>query len=218
MLEYSIMFFFMPIAVIGDSRIFPRVNPNNEKTSTVNRNDTFAGLLKNKGFEIDLYGYGGVAGRRIANICGYLEYCDYNHFIFLFGINDLAPRALRLYEVIVMQIFGFRFGKRINVILRKYRKITRTSPKEFRNIALTIKELIPENKIRVILNPEPNNNTYLQKMPNIKKNISTYNNILREIFGEKNCIELSDKSLSDDSIHLSRMGHSEVCKKILESL
>tara|TARA_B100000886_G_scaffold334084_1_gene289086 strand:- start:5261 stop:5905 length:645 start_codon:yes stop_codon:yes gene_type:complete len=201
------------VAVVGDSRIFPRVEDDKKLDSSVNPCETFPNLLREKGITIDCYGYGGLTSRRILNILGYLERSGYDYYILTFGIVDLAPRALRAYEVIILSKLGIRFGKKVNKFFRKYRKISRTNTKEFETVCKLIIDLIDKRKLVVFTNPYPISESYEKIVPRIGEQIAIYNKILKNSFS--NIIELDGyKVLSNDNIHFTVKGHKHIAANI----
>ena len=210
------------ILIIGDSLGLSRLKP--EK---VELQETWPSLLKNTDkFEIIHMGMGGGTIKKLFDQSFYYEGCCPNIVIVQSGIVDCAPRALRLLETEIINscyfISGlFKYLMPIN-FMRKYRNITYTSPKDFKNYLYLLIQRFSKSKI-VFIEILPASIEYEIFLPGISKKIEKYNNLIEgEAIAAGHFFlrtkEIPLNAIMSDFHHLNSTGHKWISDRILNML
>lgn len=209
------------VAVISDSMPFPRED--------VQLSSTFITLLqKESDFQFFHIGIGGGDIRLMTDQFNRIRnYVDI--IILCFGITDSIPRALNIYEKEFSSLTGIRLSRRLNVFLRKMRKISRTSYLDFKNFCYAINS-IQENfesknstsnlKTLIVLPINPIPSKIEESHPGAYQKVILYNQIFKTVF-KNNFVDTyldAHSHLSPDGIHLNQLGHQIVYRKLKTTL
>lgn len=205
------------VAFITDSMAFPR-----EDTQL---SSTFISLLqKESNFQFFHIGIGGGDIRLFTDQFARIR----NHvdiIILCFGISDAIPRALNNYELEFFSLTGIKLSHRLNVLLRKIRKISRTSYLDFKNLCYAI-NFIQENfesknsasnlNTLIVLPINPIPSKIEESHPGAYQKVILYNQIFKTVFKNNFVDTYLDINchLSPDGIHLNKLGHQMVYKKL----
>lgn len=135
------------------------------------------------------------------------------------GIVDCSPRAFTEFEqyVINSNRYTRKIGNmvipKIKRFLRKNRYIQLTSQGKFRSTL----ELFKAEKMRtIVVGIIPAPAEYNITVPRISENITRYNEILEEVFGDLfiDTNDITSDCLMSDFHHLNKIGHAAVFEKI----
>jgi len=150
------------------------------------------------------------------------------------GINDCAPRLfteldeffLRLLPVWVkMKVIRF-FSRKRFYFTKKFQKVHVNWFQFEKNYRKIIHEIKKNDAVPIILNICKPAEHHLKRSYNLLDNVKKYNKILDLIARDFNCIKIDlysliDKNphfLSNDGIHLSKSGHRELSKILLQEI
>jgi len=208
------------VLLVTDSLAFPRSTP--EK---VNYEETYLCQLKSTFINVDFIhvGYSGVTTGDLMNLLvAYWDTLQPDIIIFHCGIVDCAPRALTKIEGQIVRripVFNKIIGKIVkknSKFLRKKRKITYTSPLQFKKyLTEIINHFNTAKTIAIEIAPIPD--IYEEKAPGIKLNQTDFNNILKEIgISYVTSAGLNEKDLMSDLHHLNKEGHEKVFNSLKE--
>lgn len=210
------------ILVLGDSLCLPRNRPE-----VVNSNETWSYLLKNaEKSELVQLGIGGGTIDRLYEQSKYYNSFQPDIVIIQSGIVDCAPRALGRVELEVInsiRILSFIFQRFLPTkLFRKYRKMTYTKPKEFRNYIKQISAQFTDAQVYWI-GILPVSEDYKNTVPGIAKNVDIYNNIISSEIAEQNgvfisCNDMPMNGIMSDHHHLNTLGHQWLFKQISSRL
>jgi hypothetical protein len=169
----------MRVLILSDSLGLPR-EINNELVSF---EDTYVYLLRKKYPKADIV-HLGIGGATMADIYKQSLYYPVMNPDYVFiqcGIVDCAPRAFTRFESKVIR--ELRLKKLFNLLvkfLRRYRKHTYTTKRKFKKyIHLTNNNFKVKTDRIFYIGILPGSEDYEKLLPNIKKQIKAYNNILK---------------------------------------
>jgi hypothetical protein len=203
------------VLVLGDSLTLPRNHPQKCEYS-----DTWPELLKTH-FKVHQVSIGGGTIKDLFRQIEYHIAYDPEIVILQGGIVDCAPRTLTRTELTVLE--NSWVGKRIlgvikknSSYIRKLRKRTYISPKQFLYYADRIKQSFPNARV-ISVGILPANQDYETKIPGITSNICVYNDILRKVFrdGFLPMDDMDRSGIMSDDIHLNAKGQRDVFEKVI---
>jgi hypothetical protein len=170
-----------------------------------------------------------IGGATIDQLWRQMEYHRFfnpEYVVLQSGIVDCAPRALSRIENDLINHFSItkkmarKYLPKYNTYLRRKRDLTYTRLRTFRNFLLKFKSgFVNENNV-ISIGIVPGNKDYELKVPGILKNITLFDNVIKEVF-PNNHIDLQEISgfgIMSDHIHLNKEGHQYIYQRILERL
>ena len=202
----------MRILFLTDSLSLPR---ESEKEN-VSYEDTYVSKLR-KRFPECTIADSAIGGATIKDLYGQVFY--YKSFkpdivIIQSGIVDCAPRAYRNFGKKVLVKLGLISKlKGLTRFLRKYRGYTLTKPSKFDSFLKRMRADFSESKFYSLGILEASDE-YEKKVPNIKRNIRRYNDLLKV---NSTFIDNSDipfEAIMDDHHHLNSKGHQLIFGKL----
>ena len=208
------------ILVISDSLGLPRENPD----GMVYYHETWPSLLK-QNFEVVHLGIEGATIDMLVSQAGYYRFCKPDIIIVQSGIVDCAPRTLSKKEkefwlnFPIINKVVFRLITKFPSQIRNYRKISLTSPEQFKFQLNKLKDLFNEKPLYFISIAKAHNN-YDKLVPGVSNKIKAFNLILESV-AKSNFISLNnmpDEFISSDYHHLNTKGHSYISNQLLEKL
>lgn len=146
-------------------------------------------------------------------LLGYYKAAKPDLVILQSGIVDCSPRMFKKSELALLQIFPllgkvvFRLTKSFKTKIRKYRKISYTSPYDFEESIKRLKKAFGNHIYW--LGILPSNNKYESLVPGISKNIDLYNRLIKKSY-QHQFIDLTNfpvNGISQDHHHLNELGH-----------
>jgi hypothetical protein len=204
------------VLILSDSLALPRHIPEN-----VVYEDTWVELFRsaNPNSIISQLSIGGATIDKLWSQYFYHKNFRPDICIIQCGIVDCSPRALTEFEQYVIN--SNRYTRKIgNLIipkvkgfLRKNRYIQLTSHSKFRSTL----ELFKAEKMKtVVVGIIPAPDEYNIKVPGILENITHYNKILEDVFGDFfiDTNDIKQDCLMSDFHHLNKKGHAAVFEKI----
>lgn len=210
------------ILIVTDSLGLPREIPDK-----VNYENTY--LYKLKSFfrqtfpEIEIISVsigGGSINELSKQILGYYKATKPDLVIMQSGIVDCSPRMFKKSEIALLQIIPiigkvtFKLARNFKTSIRKFRRITYTSPKEFERIAIELKEVFGD---RIYwLGILPAREKYELLVPGISKNIKQYNDLIQKNYLAQfiNLNNFPLKGISSDHHHLNEYGHQLIAQQL----
>jgi len=208
------------ILIIGDSLCLSRNKPE-----IVELSETWPYLLKsNNEFEIILLGIGGGTIKNLYEQSGYYEGCNPDVVIIQSGIVDCAPRALGWLEKEIInsnRLLSFIFYRFMPTnLMRRYRKLTYTKTSDYQKFIKEFTSRFSKAKI-VFIGIVPASIEYEVFLPNISKNIKSFNEIIeKEISTTKNVFlstnNIPMKGIMSDYHHLNTIGHRWLSDQVLK--
>ena len=208
------------IVILSDSLALPRDTPE-----ITHVEDTYPFLLKRK-YEVYQFSKGGGVIKELREQSHYYRQYHPDIFILHCGIVDCAPRAYSFREEKVFELFRFiRIIRRVlskTISTRKLRAVRRkvwTPINIFKKECESIIAQFPDASCYAI-SIIPASQEYEKLVPGVSKNIERYNQVLKEIFGNR-LIDLSDmpkECVMSDYHHLSKSGQQYVAERLLDAL
>lgn len=205
----------MKILVFSDSLSLPRQSPE-----VCLHFETWPELLRAQGHEVCLCAQGGATVRDLTKQIFYFQDSAYfDAVIVQCGIVDSAPRFARRWEVKVLQRMG-AIGRKFMTFLntsrvRKFRKITYTSPLVFQQSLLKWLNSFacPVLFVEIL----PVSTAYEQQLPGVLNNVEKFNALLRE-HDHISMRDMPDHCTMSDHHHLNKEGHAYLAARILEKI
>lgn len=204
------------VLILSDSLALPRHIPEN-----VAYEDTWVELLRSQHEDFLIHQLS-IGGATIDRLWG--QYFYYKNFlpdicIIQCGIVDCSPRAFTQFEQYVINSnrvtrkLGNIIIPKIKGFLRKNRYIQLTPEAKFRSM-LELFEAEKMTTLVVGIIPAPDE--YNKKVPGISENITCYNNILSDVFGNSyiDTNDVKPDCLMSDFHHLNRKGHAAIFERI----
>jgi hypothetical protein len=200
------------IFILTDSLSLPRKHNDGE----VLWHHIYPNLLKERFKEIEFIhvGIGGATIEELYNQLNYYNNLNPDIVILHCGIVDCAPRSLGKIELeIVKKLHIYRLVSPFFKLFRKYRRISYTTEKKFKNYLTLFKNRFP-GAIFSSMGILPGCDAYDQIVPRVSQQIEKYNQIL-----QKNTIHLSLNDIPRSGIisdfhHMNQEGHDFVYRKI----
>lgn len=212
------------ILILSDSVALPRTVPE-----VVPLESTWPMLLKEmmpEYYEVIQNSIGGATTSDLLKQVFYYKSVNPSITILQCGIVDLSPRAFLRHEIDFSKRFRLtnslmhRIGKNKSLIkmLRRIRRVSYVHPTEFRQNLISFRQAFPYGLYWI--NVPSRVEGYETFVPNIIKNIRTYNNIIADTFRD-NTIDISSFSadeLMSDFHHLNVLGHAKLSQMIMDKL
>jgi hypothetical protein len=205
----------MRILVFSDSLSLPRQTPE-----VCLHFETWPELLRARGHEVCLCAQGGATVRDLTKQLFYFQDSAYfDAVIVQCGIVDSAPRFARRWEVKVLQKMGGIGRKIMSMIntssVRKFRKITYTTPKDFQQFLVKwVKSFAcPVIFVEIL----PVSAAYEQQLPGVLYNVEKFNTLLRA-HAHISMRDMPDHCIMSDHHHLNKEGHAYLAARILEKI
>jgi len=210
------------ILFVSDSLALPRKKPE-----TVLYDQTYVGILKRRLESCDILqqSMGRATLPELYNQSfSYYSAYDPDAVIIQAGIVDCAPRALKKAELqlilsnkLLRKIWN-RIGKRYSDRLRRIRRITDTTPNEFRRYVKRYKDLFGSTSI-LWIPIMPASSAYEKLAPGITENIELYNGIINDEMGNSVIRLAADTSwLMSDWHHLNLKWHHKIAIAVQHKL
>jgi len=202
----------MKVLFLTDSLSLPR----SYKNAVVKWEEIYFTRLKQRFPDVEfiLMAMGGATIVQIQLALNYYVHTNPDLVILQSGIVDCAPRAFgQLEQQIIFKLKLFRLVKPFVKTLRKYRRISYTSPKTFEATLLKIKHAFP-GKPFIAIGILPGCKDYDLLLPNVSKKIVEYNGILA---GHTDFIENDDfpaEGIVGDFHHMNAYGHNIIYHKL----
>lgn len=204
----------MKVLILTDSLGLPR----DVDGIKVAYEETYPYLLKKKYQNIEII-HVGIGGATIVDI--YRQICYYSvikaDLTFIqCGIVDCAPRAFRKFESKVINKLKLKsLFDPLVYALRKYRKHTYTSPREFKKYLRLTNSKNHQDEKFYYLGILPGSEAYEKLLPNITKQVKKYNGFLKN----QNQHYIDNQNFDTDGIlpdhhHLSAKGNVIIFNKI----
>ncbi len=216
------------VLFLGDSLGLPR--PDRQVVDNQTWPSLISESFSSDGLQFYSYFVGGAHSGKLLSLRkrGYLAGFDPDIVVLQVGIVDCANRALREgTREFISTIPGIRrivrgFIRLFHRQILSIRNITFVSRKRFESNLIELEGMFPESRF-IVIPILPASEEYCKKMPRIGNNVSDYNEILNEVFGESFLNSLySDNSIEDlvldDFHHLSAMGHKIVAEAVSKEL
>ena len=209
------------ILIIGDSICLSRTKP--EKVELF---DTWPNLLNKKNeFELIQLAIGGGTIGTLNEQAHYYEACCPDIVIIQSGIVDCVPRALGWLEKEVInssRFLSFLSNRFIPInFMRKYRKLTYTSKKNYEKTIKEFTKRFSNSKI-IFIGILPATKEYEKMIPGISKNINEYNKIIEKQITKDffyiNTVNIPIDGFMSDHHHLNSIGHRWLAEVILSSI
>jgi hypothetical protein len=208
------------LLIFTDSLGLPRDTPE-----LVSYEETWAYKLK-EFFNVHQVSIGGGTIKDLHQQMDYSKMFCPDFVIIQSGIVDCAPRALTKFENELLNKFwltrtflDYWLNARSLMFLRKRRNVTYTNKTAFDYYSGEFLKLFGSKLYWVeILNA---GDEYDKLLPGIKKNVSIYNQIIKNKIGEQNIIDISTipkNGIMKDYIHLSVLGHDYLFNQINKTL
>lgn len=144
------------------------------------------------------------------------------------GIVDAYPRSLSKNEFAVISRVPL-LNKIVHSLIKRFyyhivkmRNMTYVGKNQFKNNLKSLTNKFSKTKFLVIPIAPPNEE-YIKKNPLIDENVSQYNNIFSEVFGDNFLNDLYlgadlEKLFMDDNHHLSELGHEHIFNFLVSHL
>ena len=134
------------------------------------------------------------------------------------GIVDCAPRTLTIFELeMVKRLRIFRLVKHMKLILRKYRNVYYTKPKDFEAGIQRLKMIFPQAKI-ISCGILPARQAYEDALPGVSRRIKEFNEILKRNTHFIDNSDFPDFGIAADHHHLTAEGNRLVAEKVIKAV
>ena len=196
------------VLILTDSVALPR--------KPMNWEDTYCFKLKAKFKEIEFIqvSIGGASIIDLRNQLNYYYFLELDTVILQCGIVDAAPRAFSRTELeIIKKLHIYRFTKKLVKPFRKYRAIHYAKPNLFRKL---LKEMVNKLDARRFysIGIIPASQEYENKLPNIKKYIDIYNEILKSESSYIDIKNIPKQAILSDHHHINELGHNYIFENL----
>mgnify|MGYP005864751069 CR=1 FL=1 len=194
--------------------------PRDKTSDRVEWNETYVNLIRTRRPYINIIHIGVPAApiAELIRIAGYYKLAQPDVIVLQSGLVDCAPRALTIFEFeIIKRLRLFRVVKRLKRILRKYRNVYYTKPKDFEAGIQRLKMIFPQAKI-ISCGILPARQAYEDALPGVSRRIKEFNEILKRNTHFIDNSDFPDFGIAADHHHLTAEGNRLVAEKVIKAV